>query len=216
VKYRTILGMVISVSLLMNTITYTYYDKQLDEQLTIAQETESILQTDIETKSTEIAKLGSVIKTKDKTINQQISDIKELEAELKSLKEAELREKIQQEQERKRQEEIASQKAQTITVEASAYTAFCNEGCTGRTATGVNVADSIYYKGHRVIAVDTDVIPLNSLVRVETDGKVFTAMAIDTGGAIDGHKIDLLVGNTKEAIQFGRKEAKLTILEKGE
>jgi 3D (Asp-Asp-Asp) domain-containing protein len=211
-KHRIILGVTIGVNLLTNMAIYTYYD----EQLTIAHKTESILRKDIETKSTEIAKLSSVIKDKDEAINQQVIEIARLQEEMKA-KEAELRKaqqeveliKAQQEAERKKQEK-------TITVEATAYTAFCNEGCTGRTATGVNVANSIYYKGHRVIAVDTDLIPLNSLVRVEVDGKVFTAMAIDRGGGINGYEIDLLVSNEQEAIAFGRKEARLTVLKNGQ
>ncbi|MCY7919062.1 hypothetical protein [Bacillus vallismortis] len=42
----------------------------------------------------------------------------------------------------------------TLDIEFSAYVANCTEGCTGRTKTGVDVTQSIFYKGYRVIATD--------------------------------------------------------------
>lgn len=96
----------------------------------------------------------------------------------------------------------------TIYVEASAYTSFCKEGCTGKTATGINVSSDITHKGYAIIAVDPSVIPLNSLVRVHPkDRAPFFAIAKDTGGAIKGHKIDYLisVNNENEANKFGRQ-----------
>lgn len=59
----------------------------------------------------------------------------------------------------------------TIQVKLSAYIAHCQEGCTGTTRTGVDVTQSIYYKGYRVIATDPSVIPLNSIVEVSIGGK---------------------------------------------
>src|SRR5690606_1324618 len=44
--------------------------------------------------------------------------------------------------------------------EATFYTAFCPTGCTGITATGIDVRNTIYYEGKRIIAVDPKVIPL--------------------------------------------------------
>ncbi len=72
------------------------------------------------------------------------------------------------------------------------------------TANGTNVANTIYSGGHRIIAVDTSVIPMNSVVEVHIPGwEPFTAVAADTGGAINGNKIDLLVGSPSEASNFG-------------
>jgi 3D (Asp-Asp-Asp) domain-containing protein len=104
--------------------------------------------------------------------------------------------------------ETNSNVAKTIYVSASAYVSFCSEGCSGVTATGVNVQNSITYKGKNIIAVDPSVIPLNSLVKVyPKDRPPFFAYAMDTGGGIKGNKIDFLIStnNTSEAIAFGRQ-----------
>lgn len=100
----------------------------------------------------------------------------------------------------------------TIQVKLSAYIAHCQEGCTGTTRTGVDVTQSIYYKGYRVIATDPSVIPLNSIVEVSIGGKTFKAIAIDTGGAIVGNKVDLLVATERDAINFGKQNGTISII----
>lgn len=102
--------------------------------------------------------------------------------------------------------------ARTLDIEFSAYVANCNEGCTGRTKTGVDVTQSIFYKGYRVIATDPSIIPLNSVVLIKVGGSSFKAIAIDTGGAIVGNKVDLLVSNEHDAINFGRQHGTVSII----
>ncbi|MFF3024520.1 LysM peptidoglycan-binding domain-containing protein [Gottfriedia sp. NPDC057948] len=92
-----------------------------------------------------------------------------------------------------------------ITMEASAYTASC-KGCTGITATGINLKE---HPNTKVISVDPSVIPLGSKVNVEGYG---VAIAGDTGGAIKGNRIDVFIPNKQDAINFGRKQVKVTIL----
>lgn len=87
----------------------------------------------------------------------------------------------------------------------------------GITANGTDL------RGHtlesaRAIAVDPDVIPLGSAVRLEFaddamkryDG-VYTAC--DTGGGVNGYHIDLFVGedNRDEAMRIGRRTATATV-----
>jgi 3D (Asp-Asp-Asp) domain-containing protein len=62
----------------------------------------------------------------------------------------------------------------------------------------------------KLIAVDPGVIPLGSKVWVEGYG---VAIAGDTGGAIIGHKIDVLMPNSSKARQWGRKTVKIIILD---
>ena len=96
---------------------------------------------------------------------------------------------------------------------ASFYVAMCAEGCTGITATGIDVRSTIYTNGLRIIAVDPTVIPLGSIVYVElSNGSAFKAIAGDTGGAIRGHKIDVLVSSESEARQLGKQTATITFL----
>lgn len=75
------------------------------------------------------------------------------------------------------------------------------------TANGTNVANTIYSpEGYRIIAVDTSVIPMNSIVEVHIPGWApFLAKASDTGSAINGNIIDLLVSSPSEAHSYGRK-----------
>ncbi|MEH7382052.1 LysM peptidoglycan-binding domain-containing protein [Bacillus sp. JJ1533] len=93
-----------------------------------------------------------------------------------------------------------------IVVEATAYTATC-EGCSGITSTGINLLEN---PDAKVISVDPSVIPLGSKVHVEGYGE---AIAGDTGGAIKGNKIDVFIPSKQEAINFGRKQVKVTILD---
>ena len=103
--------------------------------------------------------------------------------------------------------------AEAMTMEATAYTAHCDTGCTGVTATGIDVTGGIYHEGKRVIAVDPSRIPLGSTVRVKSGGQSFEAKAIDTGGDIVGNRIDILVGSPEEAVSFGRQDAEVTVID---
>lgn len=104
-------------------------------------------------------------------------------------------------------------KAQAFT--ATAYTAYCS-GCSGITKTGVNLRQSIYHEGKRVIAVDPRYIPLGSIVRVTlSDGSSFEAIAEDVGGAIRGQIIDVAHETTQEAYVFGRQSVEVRMIRKG-
>ncbi|WP_439024407.1 3D domain-containing protein [Bacillus halotolerans] len=99
------------------------------------------------------------------------------------------------------------------TFQASAYTARCPEGCSGVTATGIDVTGTIYHAGKRIIAVDPSVIALGSTVEIkQADGTTFEAVAQDTGGYIKGAKIDVLVANEADAVQFGRQSVQVRVI----
>ncbi|OPA14535.1 cell wall-binding protein [Bacillus cereus] len=63
--------------------------------------------------------------------------------------------------------------------------------------------------GMKLIAVDPKVIPLGKTVNVEGYG---VAIAADTGGAIKGNRIDVLMPDKGSSSQWGRKIVKVTIL----
>ncbi|WP_160244977.1 3D domain-containing protein [Bacillus subtilis] len=117
---------------------------------------------------------------------------------------------------RKRREDKAASKsnnakaAKSHEVVATAYTAFCSTGCTGKTRTGYDVSNTSYYNGKRIIAVDPKVIPLYSLVQVSYEGNSFQAYAIDTGGDIKNNRIDILMESEQEANAFGRKTVRVS------
>jgi 3D (Asp-Asp-Asp) domain-containing protein len=92
-----------------------------------------------------------------------------------------------------------------IHVKATAYTASC-KGCSGVTRTGVNLKSN---PNAKVISVDPEVIPLGSKVFVEGYGY---ATAADTGGSINGNRIDVFIPSKEKAINWGTKQVKVTIL----
>ncbi|MFD1032209.1 LysM peptidoglycan-binding and 3D domain-containing protein [Metaplanococcus flavidus] len=100
----------------------------------------------------------------------------------------------------------SSQSGKEMTVSATAYTAYCT-GCSGVTRTGIDLRSN---PNQKVIAVDPTVIPLGSKVWVEGYG---TAIAGDTGGAIKGNKIDVFIPSRDAALQWGRKNVTIKILE---
>lgn len=96
-------------------------------------------------------------------------------------------------------------------VTATAYTADPSEngykpGETVKSKLGHNLTANPNMK---LIAVDPAVIPLGSTVYVEGYG---TAIAGDTGSAIKGHIIDLLMPDSATANNWGRRSVKVTIL----
>ncbi|WP_026695008.1 3D domain-containing protein [Peribacillus kribbensis] len=99
----------------------------------------------------------------------------------------------------------SQENSKVISVKATAYTANC-EGCSGVTATGVNIKDN---PGAKVIAVDPQVIPLGSKVYVEGYGY---ATADDTGGAIKGNRIDVFIPDQQNALAWGTKTVKVTVI----
>lgn len=101
---------------------------------------------------------------------------------------------------------------QWIQFEATYYSAFCNTGCTGFTALGWDMRNTIYHDGHRVIAVDPKVIPLGSIVQVKTPNETFYALAGDTGGNIKQYRIDILVDSTATAYKLGRHLVQVRIV----
>jgi 3D (Asp-Asp-Asp) domain-containing protein len=78
----------------------------------------------------------------------------------------------------------------------------------GRTASGA-------YVRRGVIAADRRLLPLGSRVRLEAGGYSGEYVVADTGGAIRGRKIDIWVPSTREALRFGRRAVKLTVLSLG-
>jgi 3D (Asp-Asp-Asp) domain-containing protein len=78
----------------------------------------------------------------------------------------------------------------------------------GRTASGRPVARGL-------IAADPSVLPLGTRVRVDAGAFSGEYVVADTGGAVKGHRIDIWTPTSREAMQFGRRAVKLTVLSFG-
>jgi uncharacterized protein YabE (DUF348 family) len=95
------------------------------------------------------------------------------------------------------------------TFSSTAYTAYCN-GCSGITSTGLNLRTN---PGKNVVAVDPNVIPLGSIVEIKYNGKILGQYkAADTGGAIQGRKIDIFMAERSDALRWGRKNVQVRIV----
>jgi 3D (Asp-Asp-Asp) domain-containing protein len=78
----------------------------------------------------------------------------------------------------------------------------------GRTASGRMVSRGL-------IAADPRFLPLGSRVRLEHPGYSGEYLVADTGGMIRGRRIDIWTPTSREAIRFGRRSVKLTVLSYG-
>jgi 3D (Asp-Asp-Asp) domain-containing protein len=92
-----------------------------------------------------------------------------------------------------------------IQVKATAYTSDCS-GCSGITKTGIDLNQNPHEK---VIAVDPNIIPLGTKVYVPGYGY---AVAGDTGGAINGHHIDVHLESKHAANKWGVKTLNITVV----
>jgi 3D (Asp-Asp-Asp) domain-containing protein len=81
-------------------------------------------------------------------------------------------------------------------------TAYCLKG---RTASGHKVARGI-------VAADTRILPLGTKIKIEHEGYSGVYVVRDTGGKIRGKRLDIWVPSKKEALKFGRRKVKVTVL----
>lgn len=101
-------------------------------------------------------------------------------------------------------EEAATVAGRTVTVEATAYS--LNQPSLGNiTYSGIDLREN-----PNVIAVDPSFIPLGSRIYVPGYGEF---VAGDTGGAINGNRIDIHMTSIDSALQFGRRTIDIQILD---
>jgi len=91
-------------------------------------------------------------------------------------------------------------------------TAYTSNECGVVTYSGFEL-DKNYSKYLNVCAVDPEEIKLGSVVLVKFEnGEIKPYMALDTGSAIKGKRIDLYFTDLNEAINFGRKTLEISVL----
>ncbi|QFY00565.1 SH3 domain-containing protein [Bacillus cereus] len=161
-------------------------------------------------------KAKEIAKAKEEEKAREIAKAKEEERarEIAKAKEEERAREIAKAKEEERAKEVSKNNIQSakreLTVVATAYTADPSENGTygGRVLTAMG-HDLTANPNMRIIAVDPKVIPLGSKVWVEGYGE---AIAGDTGSAIKGNRIDVLMGSKSKAMNWGRKTVKVKIL----
>jgi 3D (Asp-Asp-Asp) domain-containing protein len=78
----------------------------------------------------------------------------------------------------------------------------------GRTASGSGVRRGL-------IAADTRVFPLGTRVRIDAGSYSGEYVVADRGSAVRGRTVDIWVPSTHEALRFGRRPVRLTVLSYG-
>ena len=89
-----------------------------------------------------------------------------------------------------------------VTYTATAYS------LRGRTASGQPVSRGL-------IAADPRILPLGTRVRVDAGNFSGEYLVADTGGSVKGRRIDIWTPTSREALRFGRRAVKLTVLSFG-
>lgn len=231
-KKKLITASVIATLIATNGYTYYTYTKDTDaykkeiaenmkvnynlkESNTDLSKNIDDLEAELNTSVTENKKLNSELKESGSKLNEANSKVKKQESQINSLEE-----KLEIVNEKLKVLPSVSSNIESSTsgrklsMQVTAYTSTC-QGCSGITKAGVNVSNTIYYQGYRVIAADTSILKMYSIVEIKTKSSTFKAIVIDTGGAIRGNILDLLVNTYSEAIEFGRQQATVTVVREG-
>lgn len=98
-------------------------------------------------------------------------------------------------------------KEETFVVAPTSYVATAYS-LRGRTASGLPVAKGL-------IAADPRILPLGSRVKLEAGPYSGEYVVADTGGLVRGRRIDIWTPSSREAMRFGRRTVKLTVLSLG-
>ena len=178
------------------------------------------------TQEAKISEAKAQIASYEQQLQEAQETVQEQDAKVQSLQQdnENLRGKVEE-----LRREVNRGNARAFTVEVTAYDlseASCNKGMShpdyGITASGVSLKGQTL-ESARAIAVDPRMIPLGAKVKLQFDDPQWQHLngiytAVDTGGAIQGNRIDLFFGDfqssspSDEAMDFGRRTAKLTVL----
>ena len=102
-------------------------------------------------------------------------------------------------------EKIAIEEAYVVPPTSYVATAY---SLRGRTASGRYVAKGL-------IAADPRHLPLGSRVRLDAGAYSGEYLVADTGSLVRGKRIDIWTPSSREAMRFGRRTVKLTVLSYG-
>lgn len=99
-----------------------------------------------------------------------------------------------------------------IWMETTAYSP--DERSCGEWADGVTASNrSVWTNGMKLVAADTKVLKMHSLVSIPGYHNEEVVPVLDRGGAIKGNKLDLLYPTHERALQWGRQRLPVTVWE---
>lgn len=172
---------------------------QLQDEITELQKNNKNLQSEI--KRLDVNDNGIIIKMSDieEDMNNQIKSLAPKVEQAPPVKDSVVNAKVNTP--KSKDERLSGRGEPLGTFEATAYTDdVASQGkWVGQTATGRDPAVG-------VIAVDPNIIPLNTKLHVEGYGD---CVAGDTGGAIKGKRIDIFLNSSNECKKWGRQQVKV-------
>lgn len=196
--------------------------KEIDRQEQVLEEEQKALakqQADLDQNLQKRQETLTALQEKFSQIDQQMALAKEQKASIESQIQA-AQEKLRQEQAAAAARAAAAAAAPKGNTQSSPVQAAGNGEEMYVTATAYNPEEFAYIttSGYNIkanpnmklIAVDPNVIPLGKHVWVEGYG---VAIAGDTGGAIKGHRIDVLMPTRADALVWGMKAVKIVVLD---
>jgi 3D (Asp-Asp-Asp) domain-containing protein len=100
--------------------------------------------------------------------------------------------------------------ARTMTMLVTAY-APCERSCAG-TADGITASlHRVETNGHALVAADTRVLPLGSIISVPGYDEGRIVPVLDRGGKIKGRRLDVLFPTHEQAVKFGVRRVTVTV-----
>ncbi|MBL9031367.1 MAG: 3D domain-containing protein [Phycisphaerae bacterium] len=102
--------------------------------------------------------------------------------------------------------------ARTITMVVTAYSPDARS-CPGTDDGLTATLHPVTTNGHRLVAADTRLLPFGSMLSIPGYDSGQVVPVLDVGGAIKGHRLDVLFPTHEEARKWGRKRLAVTVWE---
>lgn len=100
----------------------------------------------------------------------------------------------------------------TITMKVTAYSP--DEQSCGKWADGITASGySVFTNGGKLVAADTSILPFGTLISVPGYDNGDPVPVLDRGGAIKGHRLDVLYPTHRRALKWGVQDLEVTVWE---
>lgn len=149
--------------------------------------------------SRELGKAISIIRQKDMLIDKLGKDVATLNSTINKLK--------------RDQSVYLDGKTYVVVKEMNVLASAYSQSDEEETADGITYMETRVRDKH-TIAVDPRIIPLGSIVYIESDSPLVGGfyVAEDIGSAIKGNRIDIFMSDKNKCFEFGKRNVKVTIL----
>lgn len=195
-RYKKVVK-VFTTSVVLSSVIYggvivnEHYKRVLLENKKFAEENANL--------SHELDKANSIIRQKDMLIDKLGKDVATLNSTINKLKQD--------------QSVYLDGKTYVVVKEMKVLASAYSQSDEEETADGITYMETRVRDNH-TIAVDPNVIPLGSIVYIESDSPLVGGfyVAEDIGSAIRGNRIDIFMSDKNKCFEFGKRNVKVTIL----